>query len=61
MGKCAKCNEEINHNAGFYNFPSGAMCAQCGKARSASIMKALDKEITKELSIINEINKPKAQ
>lgn len=45
MGKCAKCNKEINHNAGFYNFPTGAMCAKCGKERSQRVSKAIDQEI----------------
>lgn len=44
---CVKCKKEINPKTGFYNYPSGIMCAHCGAERVPAVEKALNDELKK--------------
>lgn len=41
---CVKCNCEINPSAGFYNYPSGVQCTECGREFSKKLAKALQED-----------------
>lgn len=45
--KCVKCQKEIKIGHGFYNYPSGPQCAECGHKISAEVDKALTAELYK--------------
>ncbi len=42
---CTKCGIEIIPAAGYFNYPSGIMCVECGLKRNPAVEKALNEEL----------------